>query len=66
MLADQYEKISHTPEIPVAASEFFFLELYNLIKKEIYILITIPIKKIHKYIKFIITFYKFLYFEIGA
>ena len=43
-------------------------KLYNLIKREIYILITTTKKKKKKkkfkYIKFIIAFYKFLYFEI--
>ena len=41
-------------------------KLYNLIKREIYILTTATIKKTHKYIKFTIVFYEFSYFEIGA
>ena len=42
-------------------------KLYNQIKREIYILtITTIIKKICKYIKFTVTFYKFSYFKIGV
>ena len=41
-------------------------KLYNLIKIEIHIPTTITIKKTRKYIKFIIAFYKFSYFEIDA
>ena len=41
-------------------------KLYHLIKKEIHILTTTTIKKTRKYIKFIIAFYEFSYFEIGA
>ena len=59
-------------EQSVAASRIFlrvFLKkhkLYHLIKKEIHILTTTTIKKTRKYIKFIIAFYEFSYFEIGA
>ena len=45
-----------------------FLEkhkVYNLIKRKIHIL-TITIKKTCKHIKFIIAFYEFSYFKIGA
>ena len=41
-------------------------KLYNLIKREIYILTTTIIKKARKYIRFIIVFYEFSYFEIVA
>ena len=57
---------------PVATLEIFlrmFLKkhkLYNLIKKEIHILTTTTIKKIRKYVKFTIVFYKFSYFDIVA
>jgi len=51
-------------------SRIFFPEkhkLYNLTKREIYILTTTTIKiKTCKYIKFTIVFYKFSYFEIDA
>ena len=58
-------------EETVVAPEIFlrmFLKkhkFYNLIKKEIHILAITTIKKTHKYIKFIIAFYEFSYFEIG-
>ena len=57
---------------PVAAPKNFlrvFLKrhkLYHLIKREIHILTTITIKKTCKYIKFIIVFYEFSYFEIST
>ena len=41
-------------------------KLHNLIEREIHILTTTTIKKTRKYIKFIIAFYEFLYFEIVA
>ena len=41
-------------------------KFYNLIKRKIYILTAITIKKRRKYIKFTIDFYEFLYFEIVA
>ena len=41
-------------------------KLYNLIKREIHILTTKIIIKKCKYIKFIITFNEFLYFEISV
>ena len=41
-------------------------KLYHLIKREIHILTTTTIKKTRKYIKFIIAFYEFSYFEIDA
>ena len=59
-------------EQSVAASRIFlrvFLKkhkLYHLIKKEIHILTTTTIKKTRKYIKFLIAFYEFSYFEIDA
>ena len=45
---------------------FIKYKLYNLIKREIYILTTTIIKKARKYIRFIIVFYEFSYFEIVA
>ena len=39
-------------------------KLYNLIKREIYILTTTTIKKTRKYIKFTIALYGFSYFDI--
>ena len=59
-------------EQPAAAPRIFlrvFLKkhkLYHLIKREIHILTTTTIKKTRKHIKFIIAFYEFSYFEIGA
>ena len=57
---------------PVTAPEIFLkvffkkYKLYNLIKREIHILTTTIIKKTCKYIKFIIVFYEFSYFEIST
>ena len=56
---------------PVAAPRIFLRvfhkkhKLYHLIKREIHILTT-TIKKTRTYIKFIIAFYEFSYFEISA
>ena len=43
-----------------------FLKEAYLIKKTIHILTITIIKKTYKYIKFIIVFYEFSYFEISA
>ena len=59
-------------EQPAAAPRIFLRvfhkkhKLYHLIKREIHILTTTTIKKTRRYIKFIIAFYEFSYFEIGA
>ena len=56
---------------PMAAPRIFLgvfhkkHKLYHLIKREIHILTT-TIKKTRTYIKFIIAFYEFSYFEISA